>query len=274
MILADPPTDQNDNPYEGSITIDTDLKRYLISVKLEGFRVDDMTIAVKSVSPSSSNASRSSISSQASMTSDSASARSFALGRVEQDAAAAASQMGRRGSVVGEGGSYSESPGSSYAMSDWARGGGPGFDRPVQAKGRPGKVLHLLADRWDDAAHFERRITFGVDADFSGGVSAKYDGSVLQIEVPRRAAKPQRDRLYAASPPPAMAGDTPRYDASGADYLDGMGKASAAAAAALAGNRAASSAHRRTSEWDAGREERHAAAKMTDWQAHSERHDA
>jgi hypothetical protein len=151
MILADPPTGQNANPYEGSITIDTDLKRYLISVKLEGFRVDDMTIAVKSVSPSSSNASRSSISSQASMTSDSASARSFALGRVEHDAAAAASQMGRRDSAVGEGASYSESPGSSYAMSDWARGGGPGFDRPVQAKGRPGKVLHLLADRWEDA---------------------------------------------------------------------------------------------------------------------------
>ena len=31
-------------------------------------------------------------------------------------------------------------------------------------------------------AHFERRITFGVDADFSGGVKAKFDGSVLNIE--------------------------------------------------------------------------------------------
>lgn len=31
-------------------------------------------------------------------------------------------------------------------------------------------------------AHFERRITFGQDADFSHGVKAKFDGKTLQIE--------------------------------------------------------------------------------------------
>lgn len=47
---------------------------------------------------------------------------------------------------------------------------------------RMGKVLHLVADRWEDGAHFERRITFGQDADFSGGVRAKFDGKMLSIE--------------------------------------------------------------------------------------------
>jgi len=32
------------------------------------------------------------------------------------------------------------------------------------------------------SAHFERRITFGKDADFSNGVKAKFDGQKLVIE--------------------------------------------------------------------------------------------
>ncbi|KAG9118816.1 hypothetical protein FRC07_006488 [Ceratobasidium sp. 392] len=61
---------------------------------------------------------------------------------------------------------------------------------------RRGRLLVIAADRWDtepapfslDApppAHFERRITFGWDADMTR-IRAEFDGAVLHVSVPRR----------------------------------------------------------------------------------------
>ncbi|KAG8739838.1 hypothetical protein FRC10_005068 [Ceratobasidium sp. 414] len=64
---------------------------------------------------------------------------------------------------------------------------------------RRGRLLVIAADRWDtepapfnlDAnirplpAHFERRITFGWDADMTR-IRAEFDGQVLHVSVPRR----------------------------------------------------------------------------------------
>ncbi|UZJ56864.1 hypothetical protein CBS101457_006184 [Exobasidium rhododendri] len=47
--------------------------------------------------------------------------------------------------------------------------------------------LFIMADKWDDSngGHFEKRITFGDDADLRC-TKAKFDGSLLDITVPRR----------------------------------------------------------------------------------------
>lgn len=48
------------------------------------------------------------------------------------------------------------------------------------------RVLHVVADDWnEDGGHFERRITFGYDADLYN-VKAEFDGEFLKIHVPRK----------------------------------------------------------------------------------------
>ena len=48
------------------------------------------------------------------------------------------------------------------------------------------RILHLVADNWEDeGGHFERRISFGYDADLAM-VRAEFDGSFLKIIVPRK----------------------------------------------------------------------------------------
>jgi hypothetical protein len=48
------------------------------------------------------------------------------------------------------------------------------------------RVLHVVADNWSDGGgHFERRISFGYDADLAN-VRAEFDGEILRIIVPRR----------------------------------------------------------------------------------------
>jgi len=50
------------------------------------------------------------------------------------------------------------------------------------------KVLHVVADRWDKTGgHFERRVAFGYDADLTQ-VKADFNGDMLRIGIPRRAA--------------------------------------------------------------------------------------
>jgi HSP20 family molecular chaperone IbpA len=50
------------------------------------------------------------------------------------------------------------------------------------------KILHVVADRWDKTGgHFERRVAFGYDADLTQ-VKADFNGDMLRIGVPRRAA--------------------------------------------------------------------------------------
>ncbi len=67
-------------------------------------------------------------------------------------------------------------------------------------------MLHVVADSWEpdggtlplhvhdrqvfseqtvDTGHFERRISFGYDADL-GRVRAEFDGEILRVIVPRR----------------------------------------------------------------------------------------
>jgi len=46
--------------------------------------------------------------------------------------------------------------------------------------------LHVVADSWEPGGgHFERRISFGYDADLSQ-VRAEFDGEILRVIVPRR----------------------------------------------------------------------------------------
>ncbi|KIM35732.1 hypothetical protein M413DRAFT_57849, partial [Hebeloma cylindrosporum] len=63
----------------------------------------------------------------------------------------------------------------------------PGFrqDSIILATKRR-QVLHVFADRWDNGgAHFERRISFGYDADLAH-VKAHFCGDMLRITIPRR----------------------------------------------------------------------------------------
>ena len=47
------------------------------------------------------------------------------------------------------------------------------------------RMLHISADSWEaDGGHFERRISFGYDADLAH-VRAEFDGELLRIVVPR-----------------------------------------------------------------------------------------
>jgi len=50
------------------------------------------------------------------------------------------------------------------------------------------RILHVVADSWENGGgHFERRISFGYDADLVQ-VRAEFDGEMLRVVVPRRAS--------------------------------------------------------------------------------------
>ncbi|KAH9992594.1 hypothetical protein BJV77DRAFT_945015 [Russula vinacea] len=64
----------------------------------------------------------------------------------------------------------------------------PGFRRDaITLAARRRRVLHVVADSWEPGGvgHFERRISFGYDADLSH-VRAEFDGEILRVIVPRR----------------------------------------------------------------------------------------
>ncbi|KIK69156.1 hypothetical protein GYMLUDRAFT_152982 [Collybiopsis luxurians FD-317 M1] len=80
----------------------------------------------------------------------------------------------------------------------------PGFKRDgITLATKRRRILHVVADSWPDpdpsprggnstepstpsrGGHFERRISFGYDADLVG-VRAEFDGEILKIVVPRR----------------------------------------------------------------------------------------
>ncbi|KAF8595628.1 hypothetical protein BDV93DRAFT_456400, partial [Ceratobasidium sp. AG-I] len=53
---------------------------------------------------------------------------------------------------------------------------------------RRGRVLVIVADNYtdnDDGGHFERRISFGYDADMTS-IRAEFNGDLLRVTVPRR----------------------------------------------------------------------------------------
>ncbi|GAB1527931.1 hypothetical protein RhiTH_011119 [Rhizoctonia solani] len=52
---------------------------------------------------------------------------------------------------------------------------------------RRGRVLMIVADNYndDDGGHFERRISFGYDADMAA-IRAEFNGDLLRVTVPRR----------------------------------------------------------------------------------------
>ncbi|KAG6917328.1 hypothetical protein DXG01_002986 [Tephrocybe rancida] len=63
----------------------------------------------------------------------------------------------------------------------------PGFRRDgITLATKRRRVLHVVADSWEGGGgHFERRISFGYDADLVQ-VRAEFDGEMLRISVPRR----------------------------------------------------------------------------------------
>ncbi|EPT04573.1 hypothetical protein FOMPIDRAFT_1113544 [Fomitopsis schrenkii] len=63
----------------------------------------------------------------------------------------------------------------------------PGFRRDaITLSTRKRRILHVVADSWEpNGGHFERRISFGYDADL-GQVRAEFDGEFLRVIVPRR----------------------------------------------------------------------------------------
>ncbi|KAJ7873789.1 hypothetical protein B0H14DRAFT_2343973, partial [Mycena olivaceomarginata] len=73
----------------------------------------------------------------------------------------------------------------------------PGFKRDgITLATKKRRILHLVADSWDDSGatagraggggHFERRISFGYDADLAQ-VRAEFDGEILRVIIPRKA---------------------------------------------------------------------------------------
>ncbi|KAK0195136.1 hypothetical protein F5146DRAFT_1024342 [Armillaria mellea] len=64
----------------------------------------------------------------------------------------------------------------------------PGFKRDgITLATKRRRILHVVADSWDaGGGHFERRISFGYDADLVQ-VRAEFDGEMLRVIVPRRA---------------------------------------------------------------------------------------
>ncbi|KAL6300478.1 hypothetical protein BKA93DRAFT_752691 [Sparassis latifolia] len=64
----------------------------------------------------------------------------------------------------------------------------PGFRRDaITLSTRKRRILHVVADSWEPGGgHFERRISFGYDADLAQ-VRAEFDGEFLRVIVPRRA---------------------------------------------------------------------------------------
>lgn len=72
------------------------------------------------------------------------------------------------------------------------------------------RTLHIVADRWEreSGAHFERKVTFGADADL-GRIRAQFDGSHLRVTVHRRTLSPSTSfstgsggGFYSTSHPP------------------------------------------------------------------------
>jgi len=63
----------------------------------------------------------------------------------------------------------------------------PGYDRDcIMLSTRRRRILHIAADSWKaGGGHFERRISFGYDADLSH-VRAEFDGEHLRVLVPRK----------------------------------------------------------------------------------------
>ncbi|KIY48174.1 hypothetical protein FISHEDRAFT_8736, partial [Fistulina hepatica ATCC 64428] len=71
----------------------------------------------------------------------------------------------------------------------------PGFRRDgITLATKRRRILHILADSYSNepgasnhgrGAHFERRISFGWDADLVN-VRAEFDGRMLRVVVPRR----------------------------------------------------------------------------------------
>jgi len=64
----------------------------------------------------------------------------------------------------------------------------PGFQQEaITLAMRKRRVLHIVADNWNDSGggHFERRVSFGYDADLAN-IRAQFDGETLKIVVPRR----------------------------------------------------------------------------------------
>ncbi|KAF8639554.1 hypothetical protein AX17_001458 [Amanita inopinata Kibby_2008] len=63
----------------------------------------------------------------------------------------------------------------------------PGFCRDsITLASKRRRILHIVADRWEgEGGHFERRISFGYDADLVQ-VRAEFDGEMLRVVVPRR----------------------------------------------------------------------------------------
>ncbi|KAI0949138.1 hypothetical protein AcW1_008833 [Taiwanofungus camphoratus] len=63
----------------------------------------------------------------------------------------------------------------------------PGFRRDaITLSTRKRRILHIVADSWEpNGGHFERRISFGYDADLAQ-VRAEFDGEFLNVIVPRR----------------------------------------------------------------------------------------
>ncbi|EAU91448.2 hypothetical protein CC1G_01937 [Coprinopsis cinerea okayama7 len=63
----------------------------------------------------------------------------------------------------------------------------PGFSREgITLATKRRRILHLVADKWDNGGgHFERRISFGYDADLVQ-VRAEFDGEMLRVTIPRR----------------------------------------------------------------------------------------
>ncbi|KAH9485557.1 hypothetical protein JR316_0002467 [Psilocybe cubensis] len=63
----------------------------------------------------------------------------------------------------------------------------PGFSREgITLATKRRRILHVVADSWENGGgHFERRISFGYDADLVQ-VRAEFDGVMLRIVVPRR----------------------------------------------------------------------------------------
>ncbi|WFD23972.1 hypothetical protein MEQU1_002667 [Malassezia equina] len=52
-------------------------------------------------------------------------------------------------------------------------------------KGPHRRTLHVMANRWDSDEHFERRITFGPDADMSS-IRARFEDGHLYVDVLRK----------------------------------------------------------------------------------------
>ncbi|KAK7005877.1 hypothetical protein R3P38DRAFT_3214820 [Favolaschia claudopus] len=63
----------------------------------------------------------------------------------------------------------------------------PGFKRDgITLATKKRRILHVSADSWEEGGgHFERRISFGYDADLAQ-VRAEFDGELLRVVIPRK----------------------------------------------------------------------------------------